>query len=460
MKNRFKNILYKTLFVGTIFSVSSCKKFVELGAPPTQVLFEDAFKTDATAQSVVLGLYTTASAGTNAFLTNVLFYPGISSDDLQYNGADAAIQEFSKNSLAITNLNVGNIWYYPYQLVKNANNAISGITASTTLTPSLKSQLLGEAKFMRAFVYFELVNLYGDIPMPLKDDYSAFENAALPRSSVAAVYAQITTDLIDAQNLLPTAYVGTFKGRVNKYAATALLARVYLYQKKYAEAEAQATTVIGSTVYGMPAPDAAFINTSSEIIWQIGNATGLSVSGAAFITAATVVPTYTLSDGMYASFENTSDLRRTNWTVTKTISGKNYYGITKYKVGSGTGNEYNVALRLAEQYLIRAEARAQQNNLSGAKTDLDAVRLRAGLGGVSATLTQPQTLTAVEQERKVEFFGEWGFRWFDLKRTNRADAVLGALRPTTWKSTAVLFPIPQAQILANTALTQNTGYPN
>lgn len=459
MKKIYRNFFYKILILTAVLTVSSCKKFVELGAPPTQVLFEDSFKTDAAAQSVVMGLYSFSSQANNGLITSLTFYSGVSSDELQYNASVVLTQEFANNSITNNNGTANTIWGTTYQLVKNANNAISGLSASTTLTPSVKNQLLGEAKFMRAFAYFHLVNLYGDVPLPLKDDYSAFENAALPRTSTTEVYAQIIKDLTEAQNLLPTTYVGTFRGRVNKYAATALLARVYLYQKDYINAEAQATQVIGSAVYTLPVPEAAFVNTSNEIIWQIGNISGLSVPGAAYVTLPSVIPTYTLADVTYQSFENATDLRRTNWTVSKTIGGKTYYGISKYKIGTGTGNEYNVALRFAEQYLIRAEARAQQNNLSGAKTDIDMVRSRAGLGAVSAALDQAQMLTAIEQERKVEFFGEWGHRWFDLKRTGRANVVISALKPT-WKSTSVLFPIPQAQILINTNLTQNPGYQN
>ncbi|MCX2584322.1 RagB/SusD family nutrient uptake outer membrane protein [Pedobacter sp. MR22-3] len=458
MKKTFQKLIYKAMIVGTVLTVSSCSKFVELGAPPTQILFEDAFKTDASANSAILGIYSLSSAANNGFLTHALFYPGISGDDLQYNGTDANVQEFAKNALLNTNGFVNTTWSTTYNLIKNANNAISGLNASTTLTPATKSQLLGEAKFLRAFFYFELVNNFGDVPLPLKDDYSAFENAVLPRTPAAQVYAQIVKDLTEAQAALPAAYVGTFRGRANKHAASALLARVFLYQKDYLNAEAQASSVIGSGTYSLPGPDVSFINNSNEIIWQIGNATGVSVLGSSYVTLATVIPNYTLSEATYQSFESATDLRRTNWVTPKTISGKTYYGISKFKVGSGTGNEYNVALRFAEQYLIRAEARAQQNNLSGAKTDLDAVRTRAGLAGVSATLTQAQMLTAIEQERKVELFGEWGHRWFDLKRTDRANAVLGALRPTTWKTTSVLYPVPQAQIIINTNLTQNPGY--
>ena len=123
------------------------------------------------------------------------------------------------------------------------------------------------------------------------------------------------------------------------------------------------------------------------------------------------------------------------------------------------GNEYNVLLRLAEQYLIRAEARAQRDKITGsgsAAEDLNVVRSRAGLLGTTAT-TKTAMLLAIENERAHELFSELGHRWFDLKRTGRADAVLGPQK-ATWTSTAVLFPIPASQILYNNKLNQNLGY--
>lgn len=456
MKKLIRHKYFKISAFLLAATFTSCKKFVELGAPPTQVLLEDAFKTDATAQSAVLGMYTFANASANGLLTHLHFYPGISSDELQYNAADASIQEIAGNAILPTNGYVATAWSIPYQLIKNANNAISGLEKSATLTASVKSQLLGEAKFMRAFAYFHLVNLFGGVPLVLTDDYDAFNKALLPRTSASEVYKQIVKDLTEAKALLPTAYVGTLRGRINKHTATAMLARVYLYQKDYTNAEVQATEVIASGAYNLSAPGSAFVNTSNEIIWQIGNIPGFSVQGAAYVTAATVIPTYTLTDVTYRSFES-NDLRRTNWTVTKTIAGKAYYGITKYKLNTGTGNEYNVVFRLAELYLIRAEARAQLNIVADARADVNTVRSRAGLPNLGTALTQPELLLAVEQERKVELFGEWGHRWFDLKRTNRAAALLAALKPAL-NATAELFPVPQTQMIINQNLIQNPGY--
>ena len=453
-----KNILLLAITSGTLL-VSSCEKFVELGAPPNQVLAGEAFATDASANSVIRGLYATTLsinlAGTSTF------YTGIAADDLQYNNADPNTSEFASNNLLNTNGNVVNFWSNCYQLIKNANNAVSGLEASNTLTPAVKDQLLGEAKFFRAYAYFYLANLYGDVPLQLRDDLHAFEDATLSRAPVQQVYDQIIADLKDAESKMATTYDATAspRGRANKAAASALLARVYLYQKDYQNAESYATKVLQSSDYGMPTPDKNFVNSSNEVILQLASQSGVTTFGANYITTATVAPGYTLPDAVYNSFETspTMDLRKTNWTSPKTVSNKIYYAITKYKVASGTGSEYHIVLRLAEQYLIRAEARAKLGKLAEARTDVDAVRARSGLAGLSKALNQTQLLSAIETERLHEFFGEFGHRWLDLKRTDRATAVLSPIK-SNWQATDVLFPIPQTQILINRNLTQNPGY--
>lgn len=457
-KNINKQLLVLSILTSMLF-FSACEKFVELGAPPTQVILDEAFQTDASARSVVLGLYV-STVNSNISGTTT-FYPGMAADDLQYNGADAGLVEFANNGILNTNSYVNNLWANLYQLVKNTNNTILGLEASTTLTPSVKDQLLGEAKFMRAYAYLYLVNLFGDVPLHLKSDLAVFDEASLPRTAVDEVYSQITADLLDAENKLATAYEGTFRARVNKHAASALLARVYLYRADYENAERYASKVLQATDYSLPAPTANFTNDSKEIIFQLANINGFTTFGANYVTSPSVIPAYTVPDALYTDFENSTqeDLRQTNWIAAKTVSDKAYYAITKYKVSSGTGNEYHVVLRLAEQYLIRAEARAQRNDISGAKADIDAVRARAGLAGVGSGLSQAQMHAAIETERLHELFGEYGHRWFDLKRTNRATAVLSPIK-TSWQPTDILFPIPNAQILINGNLTQNPGYDN
>jgi hypothetical protein len=179
-----------------------------------------------------------------------------------------------------------------------------------------------------------------------------------------------------------------------------------------------------------------------------------------------------LSTALLGAFE-ANDLRRTAW-VDSTVYGSpaiTYYFPYKYKIGTAqaipgaTPTEYIMVLRLAEQYLIRAEARAEQNDLTDAIKDLNVIRRRAGLPILSNSLTMTQVLAAVMQERRIEFFAEWGSRWLDLKRTGQVDAVMSIATPlkgqgTVWQSYQQLYPIPHNELNADHNLRQNPGYSN
>jgi hypothetical protein len=154
-----------------------------------------------------------------------------------------------------------------------------------------------------------------------------------------------------------------------------------------------------------------------------------------------------------------------NAAATGTTPATTYYYAYKYKANTAFGSsapvtEWPIELRLAEQYLIRAEARAQQNNLDGAKSDLNVIRSRASLAATTAS-TQTDVLAAVAHERQVELFTEWGHRWFDLKRAGKIDAVMGvetSKKGGTWAAYKALVPIPASEILIDHNLTQNPGY--
>lgn len=457
-----KLVLICMVFPAMIVS-SSCKKYVELDAPQNKINASAAYQTDATATAAVIALYNYGIYSSMVpFQQYINFYGGVSSDELHYTlTTSPEVVEIENNKISIASVANANFWSYAYSNLLAANDAITGITNSTTLTPSVKSQLLGEAKFFRAFINFYMVNFFGGIPLTGNDPLT---NAYLPRSTADQVWASVISDLKDAQGLLPTTYVGTLRARVNQQAATALLARAYLYRKDYANAEAMATQVINSGTYSLSPTASAFINTSNETILQFATYYGYSSFATSYRTSSSATniapPTYVLTSNIANSFE-AGDNRKTNW-VDSTVSGSKYYRINKYKIytaaTAGAGNEYNVVLRLAEQYLIRAEARAQQGNTSGATTDINTIRTRAGLANTTAT-TQTALLAAVAQERKVELFGEYGHRWLDLLRTGQANTVLSVMKPNTWDATrSVLFPIPDVQRQQNTALTQNPGY--
>jgi starch-binding outer membrane protein, SusD/RagB family len=154
-------------------------------------------------------------------------------DELKTTASSTTDLQFYTNSLEATNSGIKSVWARAYNLIYRSNAVIEGVTASGTLTPAVKNQLIGEARFARAFLFFNLVNIYGRIPLPLTTDYTV--NTALPRESVQNVYSQIVSDLKEAQALLNPNYMSaanlTTNDRVrpNKFAATALLARVFLY---------------------------------------------------------------------------------------------------------------------------------------------------------------------------------------------------------------------------------------
>ncbi|MGM9476148.1 RagB/SusD family nutrient uptake outer membrane protein [Pedobacter sp. GSP4] len=454
----FKKIMALCL---VLTALSSCKKFVEADLANNLIAKEDAFTTDNSATSATLSLYSYFS--TVDHLRYTTWFGGLMADELQNTTSNADLIQFSQNVVAPTNGNpTSYIWNYSYQVIRYSNLILDGIGRSTGMTAPVKNQLSGEAKFFRALMYFNLVNFYGGVP--ITSEVTELDNAFKPRATVAEVYAQIFSDLKDAQNLLPTTYVGSaaLKVRVNKWAATALLAKVYLYNKDYANAEAEATKVISSGTYSMSTLANAFVNTSNETILQLSTlfgASAFSTYRTASSAANVAPPAYVLYNNFTKDFE-LNDNRKTSWIDSTTFNAIKYYRINKYKVQSATaatlGNEYTVLLRLSEQYLIRAEARAQLANIGGAQDDINVVRNRAGLGNTNAA-AQSTLLAAIAKERKLELFGEFANRWFDLKRTGTADAVLGALKPT-WKTTAQLLPIGADQILLNNKLTQNPGY--
>jgi hypothetical protein len=144
------------------------------------------------------------------------------------------------------------------------------------------------------------------------------------------------------------------------------------------------------------------------------------------------------------------------------VEGNTYHYANKYKIADmGAGvHEYNTVFRLAEQYLIRAEARAHLNNITGAQDDLNIIRARAGLG-ITLANDQTQLLAAVQQERRVELFTEWGHRWLDLKRAGNIDTTMPAITSAkggTWNTNWQWYPIPASEVQRNPNLTQNDDY--
>ena len=449
------------LLTAMVMLMGSCRKFVDIPAPPDKIDKEGAFASDATASAAVAGLYSEMINNTQYFTSGfATFYAGMSADELRYY-TPGNRDEFVANEITELNHNLlsSSFWLPAYRIIYAANLCIEQLHASTTLTPAIRDHLLGEAKGLRAFSYFYLVNLFGDVPLVLTTDYRI--NSGLGRTPATSVYEQMEKDLLEAKALLPTAYSAPDKARLNRHAATALLARVYLYQQKWEAAEREAGAVITSGAYQLVSDvSKTFLKGSTETIWQLIPGNTLVGTWEAFNilpSSATATPTYILTDTLANRFES-GDSRRANWIGTRSFSGRQVRYPAKYKQypAGAPVTEYYIVLRYAELFLIRAEARARQNKGTEALSDLNVIRQRAGLsrlpGGDGAFL-----LGAIERERATELFAEWGHRWLDLKRTGRATAVL-APQKAAWQPTDVLWPIPNQQLNLNSALTQNPGY--
>lgn len=479
MKSVKKNIIGLTICI-ICTMLLSCKKFVEVDAPITGLNSDNVYNSNSTAVSVLTGIYTkmSASSFSGGGLTSMSLLPALSSDEISiFSGnTNATFIHYYDNLLTSSNTAGADFWENIYPLIFSINSAIEGISNSSSLLALIKKQLLGEAKFLRAFCFFYLVNLYGDVPLPITSDYKV--NSILSRTPTIEVYDQIIIDLKEAKELLSPDFLDisllnttTERVRPNKWAAIALLARVYLFRGDYLNAEANASEVLNNNELFKILPlNQVFLKNSHEAIWQLQPViTGFNTKEARTFVLTLGLndganPFY-LSDNLMRSFE-VADKRKSSWIgIFKdsfSVPSKDYYYSYKYK--SATYNdpviEYSMVFRLAEQYLIRAESRVHSGNLSGAANDLNIVRNRAGLRKTMAA-TKETLLTAILHERQVELFTEWGHRWFDLKRTGMIDEVMSVVTPLkggTWNTDWQLYPIPLYELQQDLNLKQNRGY--
>lgn len=457
---------YKLMALGLLlvsFSFSGCEDFLETDDPLGQLPHDEVFANEATATAAVTSLYgklrdevilTGSASGMGVLM-------GLYADELDYYGYPGDTYEtfYLHNVLAADRATQG-IWDSAYSLVYNCNSVLEGLHNSDQLTGELKQQLRGETLFVRGLIHFYLVNLFGEIPYLTSTDYH--NNSKIRKVPIAEVYENIKTDLLEAKSLLGVNYPTGERIRANKWAVSALLGRVYLYNEQWADAEMESSVVIDNTsLYTLEADlTKVFLKESSSAILQLKpqNEGSNSQEATTYIFDSPPPPFVALSNAMVDAMEST-DLRKSLWIGEVNDGSQTWYYSSKYKeqFNTGTSMEYSIAFRLAEQYLIRAEARAYQNNINGAQQDLDVIRNRAGLENTTAN-TLEDLKQAIVMERRFELFAEQGHRWFDIRRFGLANEILGPIK-SGWKSTNVLLPIPESEILLNPNLEpQNPGY--
>lgn len=336
-----------------------------------------------------------------------------------------------------------------YSTVNSANFVIKNapVVEDPSLTNASRNQILGEALFIRALSYFDLSRLWGGVPLVSEPTLASTDNLTVPKSTAAEVLNFVYNDLAHADTLLPAT---TVRNKITRKTVWALRARLHLYRSEWALADSFATKIINDNAnYSLISPYNSFFannveGTKESILelnykaddlssfqgpWKISSGS----SGQLNPTPAVV----TLLNDPAIGGNRSSLLKKT---------GSVYY-IAFYYRSPATDPAF--IIRTSELYLIRAEARAHLNDINGGRADLDAVRLRAGLGA-STVSTVDELLSAIENERRVEFPFE-PHRWFDLVRTGRASAALGITDPKKW-----ILPIPVDQV--DEYLPQNDGY--
>lgn len=461
-KRSIVGITFQSLFF-TFISLSffSCDSYIETDMPKSQLTGTAVFEDLATANAALMDIYARLreggiAAGTQLGATTLM---ANYSDDLDFYDTNTDIEQFNKHTILPSNTFLSGLWNTSYAEIYAINALIDGVNNSSAIKVEDRNRLLGEAMFLRAFIHFYLVNMFGDIPYVTSTNYEA--NTVVSKVSQAQVWESITADLLKAENILPETYPSTQRVRVNKSVVKAMLARVYLYTQDYSNAESYATSVINNGMYAVePNPALAFLKESPSIIWSFHpGIQGQNTKDArAYIFSAGPPTKAALSTNFRNAFE-TGDIRQTAWIRTITNGTGIWYQAYKYKKSTLTepSQEYTIILRIEEQYLIRAEARAILGNISGAQKDLNITRNRAKLPNTKAN-TLLSLKAAILQERRFEFFTEQSHRWFDLKRTGNAAIVLSPIK-SGWHDTDVLLPIPETELLLNpNLLPQNPGH--
>lgn len=454
---------FKTINIITtgFFLLISCSEFIEIEPPRTDLVRETVFSNDKAATAAIYDIYNdmvsagfASGNGINSFTLLAAF---ASDDWMNMVNPLSPFQQFSDNELDYRNSLIERMWADLYRYIYKSNAIIEGLENNSAITPELRSQLLGEARFVRAFSHFYLVNLWGDVPLVVSTDYEV--NRDLVRTRKEDVYSKIIEDLLASIEMLRSDFVlsANERTRPNRWTAFALLARVYLFTQDWQQAEAAASEVLANGEFFdlTDHPAQVFLKNSRETIWQLHSP---FMPGDLLAFNMTSGPSHGILREEFVQSMSTEDLRRDVWIGEFISNDETYYYPTKY-TGVSPVTEYSTVLRVSELFLIRAEARAELDDITGAAQDLNRIRGRAGLQETSAN-SKNELIDDIMHNRRIEFFTEWGHRWLDLKRRSLTADVLGPIKPLTWQKTDELFPIPEIQLLRapNMSTAQNPGY--
>jgi hypothetical protein len=468
---KMKHIYIKSLIASLAFVVLSCgEDFLEL-TPQQSVANEDALTTLDDYKSSITGVYNSLSSA-NYYGRYFLLVPDVMADDVKQHPSANRAKDYAEYSAVIGDGIASGMWALMYSTI-NAANAI--INAEVDLPASVeaeKTHIVGEAMALRGQIYFDMVRLFAQhytftsdashlgVPIVLEFDQSNEPS----RNSVKEVYDQIISDMTTAINMMDDDTRSGTTSTLSKSAVQALLARVYLYKGDYANAESMANTVINSGKYSLVSnanyySEAWVADFSSESIFEINmtqnDNRGSDALGGMYLN--TGYGDY-LPSADYESLIPNDDARRDWFSIDNNLTGDYApYRLAKYP--STTGENNTKVIRLSEVYLIRAEARAQQNN-NAAQADVDLIRQRAQPGAAPVTATGAALIDEVMLERRKELAFE-GQRLWDLMRYKQDIVRTNCTSPVctiSYPNNRVILPIPEAELDANPNIEPNPGY--
>jgi tetratricopeptide (TPR) repeat protein len=431
--------------------LTACEDFLDVS--PSHSIPSDKAITDAgTLRAAIVGAYNSLQ---DYYAGNYVSLGVMPADYVSYNGTLSQYLQLDQNAIPNDNVITVSVYRAIYRAVNSANSIIDALGSlnDPLLAQTEKDNILGEAYFIRALSYFDLARGWGGVQIQLRPTTSLEALSGIRRSTAEQTYDQVLADLTEAERLLPDD-VST-RNRAQRSAALALRARLHLYRGQWEDAESVATRVIDNPKYALVEPYAAFFTApflTEESVFELSFSLNDRNTYWNMWFPASLGGQYTLKPSdKVVELLNDPD-RGGNRSSVIAGTGSQVYGQLYNTAGQGIDPSY--VIRLAELYLIRAEARASKASpdLPGAVADLNRVRLRSGVAPWTDLTDAGRILRAIEDERGLEFVFE-PHRWFDLVRTGRAGEVLGITNTDFW-----LFPIPSSDILSDPDVTQNPGY--
>jgi hypothetical protein len=446
----------KPIYLALPLALAACSDVLDV-KPTSSIPAESAISDVFGARTALAGAYAALQSG-NYYGESYVNFTEVLSDNARASGTLTNFADADADKLRADNSEVSAMWNAIYNSINRVNELIQKVPAATGISDTERNEILGESYFLRALHYHNLVRLWGDVPLRLEPVASLTDAATATRASSSVVYTQILADLVKAEQLI-TNKTQTRQASLN--AAYALEARVKLYQKDYAGAEAAAAKVEAAG-YAL-APNykdlfgASGADTKEDIFRITFTPVQFNLVGYYYLTRALggryeAAPTTSI----IAAYDPASGgtISKYKPTDTRGIANVGLSGSRTYspKWNTSIGDEDIHVIRLGEVILIRAEALARLNRLPEAVTEYNRLRVRAGLAADPTTgRTQADVLAAIARERRLELAFE-GDRWPDLVRTGDAIAVMGLTANQT------LFPIPLREIDTAPGITQNPGY--